>query len=259
MKHILLILFTTLRYQFSSAFQIASIVSKRPSSILLSTKEKSNEEWKQILTPEQYYVLREEGTERPWTSPLNDVKDEGLFKCAGCGSPLFSSSTKYESGSGWPSFFDPIDADSVDLSVDYKLVVPRTEVTCKNCNGHLGHVFDDGPQPTGKRYCMNGVAMQFVTSLEDPELAKEVVDRMEKSKASGGMSVKEPLGAALPGIALDAAVSALFISSFFNKNGSGGLDLFSKGFQISQVLELIPLGIGIFYGIAAAKKIANLL
>lgn len=120
----------------------------------------SDAEWKRRLTPEQYRVLRHEGTERPYTSPLNGEKRAGTFACAGCGLPLFSSRTKFESGTGWPSFWQPL-ANAVRTKADRSLGMVRTEVICRRCGGHLGHVFDDGPRPTGKRYCMNGVAMTF--------------------------------------------------------------------------------------------------
>ena len=121
---------------------------------------KSPDEWRKILTPEQFAVLRDHGTERPGSSPLNSEKRAGTFACAGCDLPLFSSETKYESGTGWPSFWKPLD-NAVGTSEDFKLIVKRTEVHCRRCGGHLGHVFDDGPQPTGLRYCMNGVALKF--------------------------------------------------------------------------------------------------
>jgi peptide-methionine (R)-S-oxide reductase len=121
---------------------------------------KTPAEWKQILTPEQFRVLREHGTERPYSSPLNDEHGHGVFSCAGCDLPLFRSETKFESGTGWPSFFAPIE-NAVGTSNDYSLILPRTEVHCRRCGGHLGHVFDDGPPPTGKRYCMNGAALKF--------------------------------------------------------------------------------------------------
>jgi len=121
---------------------------------------KTEAEWRQTLTPEQFQVLRKHGTERPGSSPLNEEHREGVFVCAGCGEKLYSSGTKFDSGTGWPSFFAPIDG-AVETSTDYKLIYPRTEVHCKKCGGHLGHVFNDGPQPTGLRYCMNGVAMKF--------------------------------------------------------------------------------------------------
>ncbi len=121
---------------------------------------RSDAEWQASLTPEQYKVLRKHGTERAGTSPLNAEKRAGTFVCAGCGRELFSSDTKYESGTGWPSFYAPL-PDAVDTSVDRSFFSTRTEVHCANCHGHLGHVFPDGPKPTGERYCMNGVAMDF--------------------------------------------------------------------------------------------------
>lgn len=120
----------------------------------------TEEQWKERLTPEEFYVLREAGTERAGSSPLNKETRNGVFTCAGCGKQLFDSSTKFKSGTGWPSFYMPI-AGAVETEQDYKLVVPRTEVHCANCGGHLGHVFEDGPRPTGLRYCMNGVALNF--------------------------------------------------------------------------------------------------
>lgn len=121
---------------------------------------RSDAEWQATLTPEQYRVLRKHGTERAGTSRLNAEKRPGTFVCAGCGQPLFSSDTKYESGTGWPSFYAPLDG-ATDTSVDRSFFSTRTEVHCAHCQGHLGHVFPDGPKPTGERYCMNGVAMAF--------------------------------------------------------------------------------------------------
>ena len=123
-------------------------------------------EWKQLLTPEQFNVLRKEATEPAGSSPLNAEKRSGTFICAGCDLPLYSSKAKYESGTGWPSFYEPL-ADAVKTKTDYKLFLPRTEVHCRRCGGHLGHVFNDGPKPTGKRYCMNGVAMKFVPDQKE--------------------------------------------------------------------------------------------
>lgn len=117
-------------------------------------------EWRKRLNPAQYRVLRQAGTERAFTSPLDKEKRAGIFACAGCGLPLFSSRTKFDSGTGWPSFTAPL-KDAVRTRTDYKIGVPRTEVICRRCGSHLGHVFDDGPRPTGKRYCMNGLAMTF--------------------------------------------------------------------------------------------------
>ena len=118
-------------------------------------------EWKKLLTPEQYKVLREHGTERAGSSPLDHEKRAGIFQCAGCQLPVYSSKTKFDSGTGWPSFWAPLD-NAVGTSEDRSFFMVRTEVHCRRCGGHLGHVFDDGPPPTGKRYCMNGVAMIFV-------------------------------------------------------------------------------------------------
>lgn len=120
----------------------------------------SAEEWRKRLTPEQFRILREEGTERPYTSPLLKEKRKGTYVCAADGNALFSSETKYESGTGWPSFYRPLKG-GIGTSTDYKLGYPRNEVHCARCGGHLGHVFNDGPKPTGKRYCMNGDAMKF--------------------------------------------------------------------------------------------------
>ena len=122
--------------------------------------EKSDEEWRKQLDPQQYSVLRKHSTERAFTSPLNDEKRQGAFVCAGCGTPLFDSATKFESGTGWPSFWQPL-PDGVGTTTDRSFFMTRTEVHCAKCGGHLGHVFPDGPAPTGQRYCMNGAAMKF--------------------------------------------------------------------------------------------------
>lgn len=122
--------------------------------------QKSEEEWRQQLDPLQYSVLRKHSTERAFTSPLNDEKRTGSFVCAGCGEPLFGSATKFESGTGWPSFWQPLPG-GVGTTTDRSFFMTRTEVHCAKCGGHLGHVFPDGPVPTGQRYCMNGAAMKF--------------------------------------------------------------------------------------------------
>jgi peptide-methionine (R)-S-oxide reductase len=123
--------------------------------------EKSDAEWRAQLTPEQYKVTRGHGTERAGTSPLNNEKREGVFTCVCCGAPLFASDAKFESGTGWPSFYEPMNDDSVTEHEDRSFLMRRTEVRCVRCDAHLGHVFPDGPQPTGQRFCMNGVALNF--------------------------------------------------------------------------------------------------
>ena len=121
----------------------------------------SDSEWRKRLGPERYRILREAGTERPYSSPLNKEHRRGTFACAGCGLPLFSFTTKFDSGTGWPSFFRPL-PNAIVTRADHSLLMERTEVLCRRCGGHLGHVFDDGPRPTGLRYCMNGLALKFV-------------------------------------------------------------------------------------------------
>lgn len=121
---------------------------------------KNEDEWRAALTPEQFQVLRDHGTERAGTSPLNKEHRPGVFKCAGCGQELFESDSKFESGTGWPSFFTPLE-NAIETTTDRKFGMQRTEVHCATCKGHLGHVFEDGPPPTGLRYCMNGVSLTF--------------------------------------------------------------------------------------------------
>ena len=128
---------------------------------------KSDEEWRRELDPDAYAVLREAATERPWTGAYLDVKGDGVFRCRACAAPLFDAKTKYDSGSGWPSFTDPMVADAVELREDTSHGMVRTEVVCARCGGHLGHVFDDGPGASGQRYCINSVALDFDASDED--------------------------------------------------------------------------------------------
>ncbi len=129
--------------------------------------QKSDDEWRGTLTTEQFHVLRKHGTEPPGSSPLNGEKREGTFTCAACGEPLFSSDTKFESGTGWPSFYKPLAETAVATTTDSSLFMTRTEVHCAKCGGHLGHVFPDGPRPTGMRYCMNGIALKFEPDKAD--------------------------------------------------------------------------------------------
>lgn len=124
-------------------------------------KEKSEKYWKEQLSEEEYRVLREKGTERAGTGKYLDNKEEGVYKCTGCGKPLFSSEHKFKSGSGWPSFYKPIDEKNVDEETDQSHGMRRTEVLCSDCGGHLGHVFNDGPKPTGQRYCINSISLDF--------------------------------------------------------------------------------------------------
>jgi peptide-methionine (R)-S-oxide reductase len=131
-----------------------------------TTPPKTDADWKRELTPEQYRILRLAGTEAPFSGKLLHNKEAGTYSCAACGTPLFKSETKFDSGCGWPSFYEPLTPDSVDLLVDDSLGMNRTEVRCKSCGSHLGHVFDDGPQPTGQRYCMNSVSLGFESRLK---------------------------------------------------------------------------------------------
>jgi len=128
--------------------------------------QKTEEEWKKILTPHQYYVLREKGTERAFTGKLLENKKQGIYTCSACNTALFKSETKFDSGTGWPSFYDVLDKGMIKLDTDYDIGYARTEVMCGRCGGHLGHVFEDGPAPTGLRYCINSVSLNFVEALQ---------------------------------------------------------------------------------------------
>jgi peptide-methionine (R)-S-oxide reductase len=147
----------------ATALGATAVIALTPANARAFEIERTEAEWRKLLTPAQFKVLREEDTEKPFSSPLNDEKRAGTFFCAGCDLAVYSSAAKYDSGTGWPSFWEPL-ANAVETKPDRGLFGTRTEVHCRRCGGHLGHVFDDGPKPTGKRYCMNGVAMVFRTA-----------------------------------------------------------------------------------------------
>ena len=142
--------------------------------------EKSEKEWRQELAPDQYHVLREKGTERAFTGEYWNTKDEGVYRCAGCGMPLFASDAKFDSGTGWPSFVEPLASETVETEEDRSLFMKRTEVLCSSCGGHLGHVFPDGPGPTGLRYCINSCALELDKGMDPEEAVKEVEESGEE-------------------------------------------------------------------------------
>lgn len=208
----------------------------------VQTVDKTETEWKELLTPDQFYVLREEGTEPANTSELNLVKEAGTFSCAGCGAPLFTTETKFDSGTGWPSFYSPIDQFAVSLSTDFKLILPRTECSCKACGGHLGHIFGDGPEPTGQRFCLNGVAMKFASDEKHPELAASVIERHNQEPYKLG------LAQVLPGVMVNGIMGGLFFNAFVVRLESG----------LSSPLDVIPLLPAIYFGVLAVRSCGRL-
>ena len=146
--------------------QIKAYSVEKGTYVMTQTVVKTKEEWKKALTPEQYHILREKGTERAFTGKYDKHHEHGVYRCAACGLDLYRSEEKYDSGTGWPSFTAPIAAENVSTRPDNSFFSQRTEVLCPRCGGHLGHVFDDGPKPTGKRYCMNSAALQFVATAK---------------------------------------------------------------------------------------------
>jgi len=203
-----------------------------------------------MLSPEAYHVLREEGTESPFTSELNAVEVAGTFVCGGCRAPLFATKTKYDSGSGWPSFYSPIDQSALTLATDYKLVLPRTECRCASCGGHLGHVFEDGPQPTGQRFCVNGVAMDFCADEADPGLAEAVAKR-----AAAATRTPSPASAVLPGALFNAALAMSFFMSYAENCGK----VEASADAAAKALAYFPLACSVFYGTIAARSLRRLL
>jgi len=150
----------------TTGLSASAVASAQEGGTMVEKIVKTDDEWRQELTPEQYRILRKAGTEPAFSSPLDHEERDGVFECAACGLPLYSSQAKYDSGTGWPSFYEPIDPTHIITRADNTLFMRRTEVLCARCGGHLGHVFEDGPPPTGLRYCMNGTALKFAPSQE---------------------------------------------------------------------------------------------
>eukprot|EP00545_Synedropsis_sp_CCMP1620_P006092 CAMPEP_0119007540 /NCGR_PEP_ID=MMETSP1176-20130426/3078_1 /TAXON_ID=265551 /ORGANISM="Synedropsis recta cf, Strain CCMP1620" /LENGTH=256 /DNA_ID=CAMNT_0006959711 /DNA_START=22 /DNA_END=792 /DNA_ORIENTATION=- len=206
--------------------------------------EKSTEEWQSILNQEEFRVLREKGTEAPFSSSVNalETTDQGILVCAGCREPLFTPRTKFDSGSGWPSFSAPISSTSVEYNVDFDLILPRTECVCASCGGHLGHVFDDGPQPTGLRYCMNGVSMQYMNKTVTASDDGGVIEQQLETEAA-----QLPLVSILPSVAVNLGIAALFLNGWIHHEHRADVD------PIGLLLENFPLPIAAFYGYSAVK------
>jgi peptide-methionine (R)-S-oxide reductase len=210
------------------AFSVLPTVRR---NVFLSAKVlKTEEEWRLLLDQESFDVLRNAGTEQPFTSILNNIKsgDKGTFLCKGCKARLFPTVSKFESGTGWPSFAYPVDNFAIEYEVDFAAMVLRIECRCSTCGGHLGHVFEDGPQPTGLRYCMNGISMDF-SDLD--------------SSSREAMHVKLPWKVVFPGVLLNCGVSGLFLFNFMNHGMPP-----ATASLLAQAVGALPLLIAAYYG-----------
>lgn len=229
----------------------STIVTRFKPSRLFVSVEKTEEEWESQLSPQAFIVLRKEGTESPWSSDLNAIEGDGTFECVGCASPLFRTTSKFDSGTGWPSFFQPVDNDAIELVTDYKLILPRTECRCASCGGHLGHVFPDGPDPTGQRYCMNGVAMNFLTDEDaDPDLVAELI-----SREAATIPLKPNPMLVLPTALIYGGLSAAYINGFWSNyqlvQGAGNSHALST-------FDYFPLVIAAVCGFFATRDLKRL-